>query len=215
MKWQKGSAKKKFFWRDLSICLVWVEALMRSQQKAKLCPSSELHTNAQSSSLITDHLGDSSDWDDCSGTSSLLSRPVLCNPSFPSHSEICQSSLQQVLCLDFVALNGPRFVWHLLLCQHLMSLLRVGERQVPEELVDVSLKALANQWYFLGVFNVLLQPDTHSKLKYAAGKIYQICKIRKTYTQSLQSSSASTSMSVLGTNLGGCWWIPIALWIMK
>ncbi len=48
-------------------------------------------------------------------------------------------------------------------------------------------------------------------------KIYQICKICKTYTRSLQSSSASTSESVFGTNLGRifCRWIPIAQWIMK
>ncbi len=47
-------------------------------------------------------------------------------------------------------------VWHLLLRQHVMSLLRVGERQVPEEVVNVSLKALADQWYFLGIFTILL-----------------------------------------------------------
>ncbi len=85
----KQYAKYAFFGRQLSLCLVWVEALMRSQQKAtgKLCPSSGSHAHAQSSSLITDHRGDSSGWDDCSCTSALLSRPVLCNPSFISHSE--------------------------------------------------------------------------------------------------------------------------------
>jgi hypothetical protein len=70
---------------------------------------SHAHAQTRSSSLITDHRRDSSGWDDCSGTSALLSIPVLCNPSFPSHSEICQSSLQQVLGLDFVALDGP--IW--------------------------------------------------------------------------------------------------------
>ena len=50
-------------------------------------------------------------------------------------------------------------------------------------------------------------------------KIYQICKTCKictTYTRSLQSRSASTSASVLGTNLGRifCRWMPIARWIM-
>jgi hypothetical protein len=174
LQYAKQYAKYAFSWRDLSICLVWVEALIRSQLKAKLRPSSGSHDRAQSSSLITDHRRDSSGWDDCSGTSALLSSsmPLLCNPSFPSHSEIRLSSLQHVLGLDFVALDGPRFVWHLLLRQHSMSLLHGGERQVPEEVVDVSLKALANQWYFLGVFTVLLQPDTRSKLKYAQYIIY-------------------------------------------
>ncbi len=129
-------------WWDLSIFLVWVGAFMRSQQSSKwnpgLRPSSGTHAYAQSSkstsswSSILEHQGDSIGWDHSSGTSALLSRPARCNPSFQSHSEILRSSLQHVVDLDFVMIDGPRFVWHLLLWQHVMSLLLVGERQEPE-----------------------------------------------------------------------------------
>ena len=76
---------------------------------AKL-PDSGTRIPAQSTRSISEHQSDSSGWYHCSGTRALLSRPVSCNPSFPSHSEILQSSLQQVLGLDFVKLDGPSFV---------------------------------------------------------------------------------------------------------
>ena len=41
------------FWRDLPICLLSVEALMRSRQKTKLCPSAGSRAHAQSSSSIS------------------------------------------------------------------------------------------------------------------------------------------------------------------
>ncbi len=63
--------------KNMSSCLVWVDALMWSQQKAKLFPSAGSQAHAQSSSLITEHQHDASGWNDCSGTSALTSRPML------------------------------------------------------------------------------------------------------------------------------------------
>ena len=80
---------------------------------ARLCSRASSRADAQSFSSIAEHRGDSGCWDRTAataGTTALPSRPVLCNPSFPSRSEICRSSLQQVLCLDFITLDGPRFV---------------------------------------------------------------------------------------------------------
>ena len=39
-------------------------------------------------------------------------------------------------------------------------LLRAGERQEPEEVVDVTMEARSDQQDFPGVLTVLLQPDT-------------------------------------------------------
>jgi hypothetical protein len=39
LQYAKQYAKSAFFWSDSPIRLVWAEASMRSQQKAKLCPS--------------------------------------------------------------------------------------------------------------------------------------------------------------------------------
>ena len=127
-----------------SICRLSVVALLSSWKARKGKPGyarAEASTHAQSNGSFADQRGDSSGWDHRSRCSrAILPRSILCNLSFPSYSEILWSLLHQVLGPDFLALGDPTFVWHLLLRQHLISLLWAGKRKEPEEAVDISMK---------------------------------------------------------------------------
>ena len=81
-----------------------------SRSKAGLCPKSGQLCRAQGPSSFADHRGDSSGWDLSRGTRTLLPRPVLLDPSFPSNSEIIWGAIHQVLGPDLLALGDPIFV---------------------------------------------------------------------------------------------------------
>ncbi len=207
-----------FFWRDLSICLVWVEALMRSQQKAKLRPSSGSHAHAQSFSFIKYHRPWPT-WFQRLGWLQRHQRP-------PFHTRALQSKLY-IPFWDLPELARtsarPWFLraWWSKVCltspssptfhESVSWWRKAGTRRGGRCTLESPGQSVTLPW------RLYHSSTAWYTIKIKKCKIYQICKIWKTYTRILQSSSASTSASVLGTNLGRifCRWMPIARWIMK